>query len=196
MRGFGRLALVCVLGALAALAPLAAFSAETAPETGAKGSEGASAPPLEPLAPDAAPGKIIKEPASFHGLKWGTKLEDVKDMQVLGEYENMRYATVPGTVYRIGDVFINEVVYAFCKNGFGAVRLEFSGRDKLDAVKKIIAEKYTEPLRLDGEEERYALPLGNVLIRIEYDGKKDVGALGYYYRPIYEQCSQAPGKTN
>lgn len=190
MRGFGRLAWVFAFGAFVALAPLAALAAETAPAADAQGES------VAPLAPDAAPGRIIKEPASFHGVKWGTKIEDIKDMQVIGEYEGMRYATVPGTVYRIGDVFINEVVYAFCKDGFGAVRLEFSGRDKLDAVKAIIAEKYTEPLRLDGDGESYVLPLGNVLIRIEYDGKKNIGALGYYYRPVYESCSPSPGKTN
>ncbi len=191
MRGFGRLAWVFALGAFVALAPLAALAAETAPVADAQSESAATA---DPGAPDAAPGRIIREPASFHGMKWGTKIEEVKDMKVVGEYEGIRYATVPGTVYRIGDVFINEVVYAFCKDGFGAVRLEFSGRDKLDAVKAIIAEKYTEPLRLDGDAENYALPLGNVLIRIEYDGKTDIGALGYYYRPVYEKCATTPEK--
>jgi len=165
-------------------APEADGAAKAAPAPVVKDEGPSNAPPEE------APGKVIKEPASFNGVKWGTKLKDVPDMQVVGEHGETKYAVIPGTVYRIGDVFINEVVYAFCKDGFAAVRLEFTGRDKLDSIGRILADKYTAPVRLDGAGERYGLPLGNVLIMLDYDPKHDAGALGYSYRPIFDACSK------
>ncbi len=181
-----------VLAAKDAAHGAASKSGTQAVETAPPGDSGQAAPvggeAPEGAPPEDAPGRMIKEPASFNGIKWGAKLADVPDLKVIGEYGGVRYAAVPDAVYRIGDVFVNEVTYAFCDEGFAAVRLEFTGRDKLDSIARIIGEKYSTPVRLEGKTEQFGLPLGNVLIMLEYDPKTDAGALGYSYRPIFDNC--------
>lgn len=140
------------------------------------------------------PGKVIKEPNSFHGVKWGTPMAAVPDLSVVEKDGQAAYATVEGTVYRIGDAFLNSMVYGFCQDKFAAVMLDFKGEKAFASIRKFLVGKYTEPVAVEGQPENLAWPLANVLIRLEYSKEKEAGALSYFYQPLYAPCAGPEGK--
>lgn len=140
------------------------------------------------------PGKLITEPNAFHGIKWGTPMAAVPDIQVVEKAGQAAYATVPGVVYRIGNAFMSNVVYGFCQGKFAAVMVEYRGRKAYASVKKYLTDKYTPPMVLEDKADSLGWPIGNVLIRMEYTAADDSGILSYFYQPLYGPCvDAAPG---
>jgi hypothetical protein len=149
----------------------------------------------EPSGIVEAPGKVITEPNAFHGVKWGTPLAAVPDLTKEERSGQAVYATMPNVVYRIGDAFLNNVVYAFCQDKFAAVMVEYQGRKAHESIKNFLAAKYTKPLELEGNPDSLGWPIGNVLIRMEFDSTRDAGALSYYYQPLYAPCAGGEDKA-
>lgn len=178
---------VCLLGALCCL--LAGVPAMAKKHAAAEHSR--------PAAPSAdhetieIPGKVLREPNAFHGIKWGTAMAAVPDLTVVEKNGQAAYATSPEVVYRIGDVFLNNVVYAFCQDKFAAVMVEYRGRKTNDNIRKFLTAKYTEPVRVEGQPDEVGWPIGNVLIRMSFSGEKDMGSLSYFYQPLFDPCSGA-----
>ncbi len=182
-----------VLGVLLFASPGLAATNINKPADASKPTASGKDAPDGPVSTEGAaaelPGRLIIAPSSFHGVMWGAPLSSIKGMAPVAESGPVTYATVKGAVYRIGDVFIDSVVYAFCKDRFSAVRLEFTGRDKFDQIRDVISGKYSEPLKAEGPGEQYGLPLGDVLIMMEFNPETDKGALGYSYLPIFNECA-------
>ncbi|EFL49150.1 conserved hypothetical protein [Solidesulfovibrio fructosivorans JJ]] len=139
------------------------------------------------------PGKVIQEPNSFHGVKWGTPMASVPDLTVVEKDGQAAYATVAGVVYRIGDAFLSDVVYGFCQGKFAAVMVEYKGRKAHASIRDFLAAKYTKPLEMDGHPDDLAWPLGNVFIRMSFSKEKDTGSLSYFYQPLFAPCAGPDG---
>ena len=155
----------------------------------------AKAAPAAPSGVVNAPGKVITEPNAFHGTKWGTPMAAVPDIVVAEKAGKATYATVPGVVYRIGNSFMNNLVYGFCEGKFAAAMVEFRGRAAYENVKKFLSDKYTPPLVLEDKADSLGWPIGNVLIRMEYTAADDSGMLSYFYQPLYAPCIDAAPKS-
>ncbi|WP_428563322.1 MAG: hypothetical protein ACP59X_23695 [Solidesulfovibrio sp. DCME] len=140
------------------------------------------------------PGKVIKEPNAFHGTKWGTPMAAVPDLTVVEKDGQAAYATVEGAVYRIGDAFLNNMVYGFCQDKFAAVMVDYKGAKAHESIRKFLIGKYTPPVEVEDKPEDLAWPLGNVLIRLQFFKDKDAGTLSYFYQPLFAPCS-GPGGT-
>jgi len=141
------------------------------------------------------PGKALTEPNAFHGVKWGTPMAAIPDLTVVEKAGDATYATVQNVVYRIGDAFLSDMVYAFCQDKFAAVMVDYRGRKAHESIKKFLSAKYTVPLQMGNNPDSLAWPIGNVLIRMEFDPIKDTGNLSYFYQPLYAPCTQAEGKA-
>ena len=135
------------------------------------------------------PGRVIKEPNAFNGIKWGTGMAAIPDMSVVERDGPAAYATAEGVVYRIGDAFLSGVVYGFCQDRFAAVMVEYKGRKAHESIKKFLMEKYSKPIDLEDRGLDFGWPVGNVLIRMVFVPDKDVGTLSYFYQPLYAPCS-------
>lgn len=137
------------------------------------------------------PGRVIKEPNAFNGIKWGTAMAAIPDLTVAERDGQAAYATAEGVVYRIGDAFLSGVVYGFCQDRFAAVMVEYQGKKAHESIKKFLIEKYSKPVDLEDRGLNLGWPLGNVLIRMQYAPDKDVGTLNYFYQPLYAPCGEA-----
>uniref|UniRef100_I2PXE9 Uncharacterized protein n=1 Tax=Desulfovibrio sp. U5L TaxID=596152 RepID=I2PXE9_9BACT len=183
-------ALCCLLACVPALA------SKHAP---AKSPAHPKSQPAEPKGGDhetvEAPGKVIKEPNSFHGIKWGTPMSAIPDLTMVEKDGQAAYATVQGVVYRIGDAFLSDVVYGFCQDKFAAVMVEYKGRKAHETIRNFLAAKYTKPMEADGNPDALGWPIGNVLIRMEFSAIKDTGILSYFYQPFFTPCSGPDGKA-
>lgn len=135
------------------------------------------------------PGRVLTEPNAFHGTKWGTPMAMVPDLTVVEKAGAAVYATVANVVYRIGDAFLSNMVYAFCQDKFAAVMVDYRGRKAHDSIKAFLTKKYTAPMEMGGNPDNLAWPIGNVLIRMEFEPIKDTGSLSYFYQPLYEPCT-------
>jgi hypothetical protein len=187
MKKLFSLLLVCCLVLAAASAP-----AKKAPPE--KHEPKKAAVPHEPSGPAEtvdAPGKVIKEPNAFNGVKWGTAMAAIPDLTVAERDGQAAYATAEGVVYRIGDAFLSGVVYGFCQDKFAAVMVEYKGRKNHESIKNFLAGKYSKPIDLEGKGVELGWPVGNVLIRMQYSPERDAGTLSYFYEPLYAPCGQA-----
>jgi len=142
-----------------------------------------------------APGKVLTEPNAFHGVKWGTPMAAVPDLTVVEKAGDATYAAAQNAIYRIGDAFLSNMVYAFCQDKFAAVMLDYRGRKAHETIKKFLEKKYTPPLEVGNNADNLAWPIGNVLIRLEFDAAKDVGNLSYFYQPLYAPCTTGGEKA-
>lgn len=138
------------------------------------------------------PGKVIKEPNAFHGVKWGAHMASVPDLNVVEKDGQAAYATVPGVIYRIGDFFLNNVVYGFCQDRFAVAMVEYKGRKAHENIRQFLTAKYTKPIDMGGKGDDLGWPLGNVLIRMVFSPIKDTGTLSYFYQPLFNPCAAAP----
>jgi hypothetical protein len=180
------LLLVCCL----ALAATPALAKKAPPE---KHETKKAAAPREPSGPAETvetPGKVIKEPNAFNGIKWGTAMAAIPDLTVAERDGQAAYATAEGVVYRIGDAFLSGVVYGFCQDKFAAVMVEYKGKKNHESIKNFLAGKYSKPIDLEGKGVELGWPVGNVLIRMQYSPERDAGTLSYFYEPLYAPCGQ------
>jgi hypothetical protein len=137
------------------------------------------------------PGKVIREPNAFNGIKWGTGLAAIPDLSVAERDGQAAYATAEGVVYRIGEAFLSGVVYGFCQDKFAAVMVEYKGKKNHESIKNFLAGKYAKPIDLEGRGNDLGWPIGNVLIRMHYTPETDAGTLSYFYQPLYAPCGEA-----
>ena len=187
MKKFFSLLLVCGLVLTAA----SALAKKAPPE---KHEAKKAAAPREPSGPAEtvdAPGKVIKEPNAFNGVKWGTAMAAIPDLTVAERDGQAAYATAEGVVYRIGEAFLSGVVYGFCQDKFAAVMVEYKGKKNHESIKNFLAGKYSKPIDLEGKGVDLGWPVGNVLIRMQYSPERDMGTLSYFYEPLYAPCGQA-----
>ncbi|MHC1791019.1 hypothetical protein [Solidesulfovibrio sp.] len=136
------------------------------------------------------PGRVIKEPNAFNGIKWGTAMAAVPDLAVAERDGQAAYATAEGVVYRIGEAFLSGVVYGFCQDRFAAVMVEYQGKKAHESIKKALVEKYAKPVDLEERGLNLGWPVGNVLIRMQFMPDKDAGTLSYFYQPLYAPCGE------
>lgn len=141
------------------------------------------------------PGKILMEPNAFHGIKWGTPMAAIPDLTLVEKAGQATYATVHDVVYRIGDAFLSNMVYAFCQDKFAAVMVDYKGRKAHDTIKNFLVSKYTTPLQVTNNADNLAWPIGNVLIRMEYNAATELGSLSYFYQPLYDPCNATAEKA-
>jgi hypothetical protein len=141
------------------------------------------------------PGKVIKEPNAFHGIKWGTPMAAIPDLSVVEKDGQAAYASVEGVVYRIADAFLNNVVYGFCQDKFSAVMVEYKGRKAHESIRNFLAAKYSKPIEVEGKADDLGWPIGNVLIRMSFSPAKDTGSLSYFYLPLFSPCSGQDGNA-
>jgi hypothetical protein len=185
MKSLSLLCIVCclVLGGTAALAKKAAPEKREAKKT--------AEPQTTPGETVETPGKVIKEPNAFNGIKWGTAMAAIPDLTVAERDGQAAYATAEGVVYRIGDAFLSGLVYGFCRDKFAAVMAEYKGKKNHESIKNFLAAKYLKPIDLEGKGNDLGWPVANVLIRMQYRPETDSGTLSYFYLPLYSACGDA-----
>lgn len=169
------------------LVPAAPGPALCAPETTADSSPTA---PKDGNVPDLI---FAVSPKSFHGIAWGTPLGDIKDMTVVERNGPASYAKIPGMTPRLGDVPVDEIVYAFCNDRFAGSMSTFQGRDRFTAIKDLLTSRHGQPAAPEGATDNAGWPLGDVLILLEFDPVLKVGTLNYVNVPEYAPCTAPTG---
>ncbi len=83
------------------------------------------------------------EPNGFRGLKWGD--QPTEDMEFLLEMSGgAKLYTRPSDKLYLGDVQLSLISYAFYRNEFMKVNLDFQGKDNHELLVKICRAKFGE----------------------------------------------------
>ena len=142
----------------------------------------------KPVQVPALPPGVLAAPNSFHGILWGTPLADIKDMTVQERNGQAAYAKVTGASPRIADVAVTDLVYAFCQDRFAGAMATFQGRDRFEAILKLMTARYGQPVKPAESSENLGWPMGDVLIMLEFDAPILAGTLSYLHAPTYAPC--------
>ncbi len=150
----------------------------------------APAAPSRTAPSEAAPAVATAEPpTSFHGIAWGTPLSEITGMAVVEKNGPAAYAKVAGVSPRIAQVDVSDIVYAFCDDRFAGAMATFQGRDRLAAIREVVARRYGQPVAPGDATENVGWPMGDVLIMLEFDALVGVGVLSYLHTPTYAPCT-------
>jgi len=124
------------------------------------------------------------EPDNFRGIKWGTNINDLPNMQLCDTERSAAKYTRKGDEMKIGDADLDTVYYNFSKGSFCGVFIQFSSLSNYYIIKQILFRKYGKGESLSpAEGYKWHGPSVNIVLGYSKDSEK--GRIYYLYKPIF-----------
>lgn len=127
------------------------------------------------------------EPDGFRGIKWGTNITEIKDMQLVDSGKDSEYCYRKSDKMKIGDADIAEISYGFYKNRFYVVFVEYKGFLNFTKLKAVLFNLYGKPLQPNQFMEKYFWSGRTVDIYFDYNEISKEGGIYYAFRPIQRE---------
>jgi hypothetical protein len=94
----------------------------------------------------ARPSKPRSEPDGFRGIRWGTEISTLKDMEKAEQDKSSDHASVwyrrKGDTFAIGKANLENIFYSFWMGNFESVWIDFKGDENFEALKKELFEQF------------------------------------------------------
>jgi hypothetical protein len=94
----------------------------------------------------ARPSKPHSDPDGFRGIKWGTAISTLKDMEKAEQDKSPDHAFVWYTrkedTFAIGKANLENIFYSFWMGNFESVWIDFKGDENFEALKKELFEQF------------------------------------------------------
>jgi hypothetical protein len=130
-----------------------------------------------------------REPANFRGIKWGTELGSLSDMEIVNESESEKMAVRKNEKMTIGKATVGLIRYFFYKGKFYSVYISFTDRENFTRLKQGLSVLHGQP-----EESRmvntYYWFGKDVDISFRYNEMLGIGSIMYSYLPISDQLKK------
>jgi hypothetical protein len=98
--------------------------------------------------------KPRSEPDGFRGIKWGTEISTLKDLEKVKQDKSSDSDLVwyirKGDTLAIGEAKFENIFYSFWMGNFESVWIDFEGEENFGALKKELFEQFGKPLRSEG----------------------------------------------
>jgi hypothetical protein len=98
--------------------------------------------------------KPRSDPDSFRGIKWGTEISTVKDLEKVEQDKSSDSDLVwyrrKGDTLAIGEAKLENIFYSFWMGNFEGVWIDFKGEENFEALKKELFEQFGKPLESEG----------------------------------------------
>jgi len=127
------------------------------------------------------------EPDGFRGIKWGTDIRKLPDMVLLEREGDVKIYYRKFDKLKIEDVYVDEIVYRFCKNRFCAVHILFDGFSNFTKLKSVLVRQHGQGENPNRHLEKYFWLGANVNIDIEYNEVERKGGIRYFVKSSYEE---------
>jgi hypothetical protein len=127
------------------------------------------------------------EPDGFRGIKWGTDIRKLPDMVLLEREGDVKIYYRKFDKLKIEDVYVDEIVYRFCKNRFCAVHILFDGFSNFTKLKSVLVRQHGQGENQNRHLEKYFWLGANVNIDIEYNKVERKGGIRYFVKSSYEE---------
>jgi hypothetical protein len=131
----------------------------------------------------------------FRGIKWGINISELKDMipeeTIQKPGPDIKYYTRKGEENKIGDIPINKIIYAFYKDQFWAVTINFDDYSNYQSLLAGLSSKYGQASRPNRYIEEYNwFGISSLHLGIKYSDKPKRGSIFYYYKPVSNQMME------
>lgn len=124
------------------------------------------------------------EPDNFRGIKWGTNINELPNMQLYDTEGSAARYTRKGDEMKIGDADLDAVYYSFSEGRFCSVFIQFSSLSNYYIIKQILFRKYGKGESLSpAEGYKWLGPSVNIVLGYSKDSEK--GRIYYLYKPIF-----------
>ena len=124
------------------------------------------------------------EPDNFRGIKWGTNINELSDMQHIGEMDEIGvFYTRKRDKMKIGDADLDYVHYAFYEDRFHTVFIKISSKSDFDKIKATLNSLYGKAKQANPFIEKYLWEGNEVRIILKSGIFGDTNLI-YGYKPI------------
>ena len=98
--------------------------------------------------------KPRSDPDGFRGIKWGTEISTLKDLENVKQDKSSDSDLVwyrrKGDTLTIGEAKLANIFYSFWMGNFESVWIDFEGEQNFDVLKKELFEQFGKPLVSEG----------------------------------------------
>jgi hypothetical protein len=98
--------------------------------------------------------KPRSEPDGFRGIKWGTEISTLKDLEKVKQDKSSNsdlvWYTRKGDSLAIGGAKLENIFYSFWMGNFESVWVDFEGEENFEVLKKELFEQFGKPLKSEG----------------------------------------------
>ena len=129
------------------------------------------------------------EPDGFRGIKWGTNIKNLRDMQLYGDFGDEKFYTRKNDKLKIGEAKLEKITYIFNKGRLGGVMICFTSASNASIIKETLTQHYGENF-FTPPAEILAWNGRNVFISfsyIEMEGIDCNGSVHYTYKPLKKE---------
>jgi hypothetical protein len=153
--------------------------------------------------------KSRPEPDGFRGIRWGTEISTLKDMEKVEQDKSpnrdLVWYTRKGDTLAIGEVRLETILYSFWMGNFESVWIDFKGDQNFETLKKELFEQFgkvleseelmkkmdkeawREPSTIEHAEAFYAWWGKNTEMSLSYSKERHKGTLYINSRMISEE---------
>ena len=98
--------------------------------------------------------KPRSDPDGFRGIKWGTEISTLKDLEKVEQDKSTDSDLVwyrrKGDTLAIGEAKLENIFYSFWMGNFESVWIDFEGKENFEALKKELFEQFGKTLESEG----------------------------------------------
>ena len=130
-----------------------------------------------------------REPDNFQGIKWGTDIGSLPDMEVVNKSGSEKMASRMNEKMTIGKATVGLIRYFFYKGKFYSVYISFTGRDNFLHLKQRLTSSYGPPEQSRMVNSYYWFGK-DVDISFRYNEMLGIGSITYSYLPINDELKK------
>lgn len=127
------------------------------------------------------------EPEGFRGLKWGTKITDIKGMVYLNKEGDFKNYSRKSEQMKIGNATLINIRYSFWQGRLASVRIMTKGHADWSALKGSTFSKFGEGIQPNSLIEYYYWNGNTSLISLEFNEFSKIGFLYMFSADIMAQ---------
>jgi hypothetical protein len=136
------------------------------------------------------------EPKAFRGIKWGSDINNLKDMRFHTQSGESRVYFRKNDKLKMGAANLLQIWYFFSKDKLYSVVVMFEEWSNFNSLKEELFEQHGMGYAPKRFTEEYRWMGSDVIIFFDYDEIDDKGRLAYYYLPIMKEQLEERNETD
>lgn len=126
-----------------------------------------------------------KEPMDFRGIKWGSLIQDVKGMKLVGEEGDLKLYEKENDPLIVMDSNVDRIIYGFFKDRFYSVIVYFHDLENFTKLKKRLVAQLGDPFQASQQGAERVFWNGDLInLLLNFDNQAGSGRLAYFFKPI------------
>lgn len=130
----------------------------------------------------------------FSGIRWGTAIDELKQLEPVGSKGAVDYYTNPSLIHKFGDIEIPNVMYGFHGGRFFVAYAHIDTLEVFAQMKSQLQGEYGIPmvkyLSESGEPSEYRWKKGLLKLKLKVQKYTRKMKLGIYYTPIANKVNE------